>query len=147
MQTVYGKEGLIYLQFLTFKLSYYFVLKNLKIMMIKQLAISKKLFRHWQCKTLLSQRIFRTPAFLNKLSYTLLCHPSCLFFISYLSHLYLRTSLELLAVLSLAFLLREKIKVTLITFIHVSRLIESQDNVMMIINIFMAAKMCFSCTN
>lgn len=35
MQAVYGKEGLIYLQFLTFKLSYYFVLKNLKIMMIK----------------------------------------------------------------------------------------------------------------
>lgn len=55
----------------------------------------------------------------------LLHHPSCLFFISYLSHLYLRTSLELLAVLSLAFLLREQIKVTLITYIHVSRLIES----------------------
>lgn len=36
MQTIYLKEGFIYLWFLTFKLNYHFVfLKNLIIMMIK----------------------------------------------------------------------------------------------------------------
>lgn len=49
----------------------------------------------------------------------LLCYPSCLFFISYLSHLYLTTNLALFAVLSLAHLPGEKIKAILIAFIYI----------------------------